>query len=79
MFSKIKSWRRAVARTNKAPPKDKTGDTVKVIMSVITLTGADPSKVLERLEEKIKEMEFGPTKDADIDAIVQGDMNERNF
>ena len=58
---------------------DKTGDTVKVIMSVISLTGADPRKVVERLQERIEEIEFGPKKDADIDAIVNGDMNERRY
>lgn len=58
---------------------DKTGDTVKVIMSVISLTGADPRKVVERLQERIEEIEFGPKKDDDIDAIVNGDMNERRY
>ena len=42
MFSKIKAWRRAIATPKKAPPMDKTDDTIKVIMSVISLTGADP-------------------------------------
>lgn len=79
MFSKINAWRRAIAKPKKAPPMDKTGDTVKVIMSVISLTGADPRKVVERLQEMIEEIEFGPTKDADIDAIVDGDMNERHY
>ena len=58
---------------------DKTDDTIKVIMSVISLTGADPRKVVERLQERIDEIEFGPKKDDDIDAIVNGDMNERRY
>lgn len=58
---------------------DKTDDTIKVIMSVISLTGADPRKVVERLQERIEEIEFGPKKDDDIDAIVNGDMNERRY
>ena len=58
---------------------DKTEDTIKVIMSVISLTGADPRKVVERLQERIEEIEFGPKKDDDIDAIVNGDMNERRY
>ena len=79
MFSKIKAWRRAIAKPKKAPPMDKTDDTIKVIMSVISLTGADPRKVVERLQERINEIEFGPKKDDDIDAIVNGDMNERRY
>lgn len=58
---------------------DKTDDTIKVIMSVISLTGANPRKVVERLQERIEEIEFGPKKDDDIDAIVNGDMNERRY
>jgi len=79
MFSKIKAWKKAISAPKRAPPMDKTGDTVKVIMSVIALTGADPRKVLERLEEKIEQIEFVPKKDADIDAAVRGNMNERPY
>ena len=57
MFSKINAWRKAIAKPKKAPPMDKTGDTVKVIMSVISLTGADPRKVVERLQEIIEQIE----------------------
>jgi len=76
MFSKINAWRKAIAKPKKAPLMDKTDDTVNVIMSVITLTGADPSKVLERLQERIEQAKVGPTEDEDIKAIVEVHLNE---
>lgn len=76
MFSKITAWRRAIATSKKAPPMDKTDDTVNVIMSVITLTGADPSKVLERLQERIKQAKLGPSEDKDINATVEVYLND---
>lgn len=76
MFSRINAWRKAIASTKKAVPKDKTDDTVDVIMSVITLTGADPSKVLERLQERIEQAKVGPIEDDDINAIVEVHIND---
>lgn len=76
MFSKINAWRKAIASPKKAAPKDKTDDTVNVIMSVITLTGAEPRKVLERLQERIEQAKVGPIEDADINAIVEVHINE---
>lgn len=76
MFSKINAWRKAIASPKKLAPKDKTDDTVNVIMSVITLTGANPSKVLERLQERIEQTKAGPNEDEDIKNTVEVYMNE---
>lgn len=77
MFSKLNSaWKKVIASPKKAVPKDKTDDTVNVIMSVISLTGANPSKVLERLQERIEQAKVGPTEDADINAIVEVHIND---
>lgn len=77
MFSKLNSaWKRVIASPKKAVPKDKTDDTVNVIMSVISLTGAEPSKVLERLQERIEQTKVGPTEDKDITAIVEVHLND---
>lgn len=76
MFSKINAWRRAIASPKKAVPKDTTDDTVTVIMSVITLTGADPVKVLQRLQERIEQAKVGPSEDEDINAIVEVHIND---
>ena len=76
MFSKINAWKKAVFTTKKVPPKDKTDDTVNVIMSVITLTGADAMSVLEKLQERIKQTKAGPSEDKDINDTVEVYMNE---
>ena len=79
MFSKFNAWRRAIASPKKAVPKDKRDDTVKVIMSVISLTRADPKVVLERLRENIENNRVGPKKDDDIDAIIEVNMNDHLY
>jgi len=77
MFSKINAaWRKVIASPTKSVPKDKTDDTVNVIMSVITLTGANPSKVLERLQERIEQAKVGPSEDKDINAIIEVHLND---
>lgn len=79
MFSKINAWRKAITTTKKVPPKDKTDDTVNVIMSVITLTGADAMSVLEKLQERIKQTKAGPSVDEDIKDTVEVFINENPY